>query len=385
VLEIPAPRTWNEENIQMKRNLRLASVALAAGLVLAACGGSDDASAPAAGGDTVTVAPVQNEGGLLAAVKARGTLVCGVSQGLPGFSLQEPDGSYSGFDVDFCRAIAAAVLGDADAVDYVQLTAAARFTALQAGEVDVLVRNTTWTATRDGAEGAAFAFTTFYDGQGMMVGTDSGISSIADMANTTVCVQAGTTTELNLESEFASRGLRYTALTFEENAQLQEAFFEGRCDGWTSDLSQLAAFRGNWPAEQGGPAAVTILADVISKEPLGPLVNDGDSQWFDVVNWATMATVQAEEFGLTSANVDSVRAATNPEESPSIARFLGLADGFDPGLGLDPDWAYNIIKQVGNYEEIYLRNVGPNTPLGLQRGVNSLWSDGGLLYVPPFR
>ncbi len=369
----------------MKRNLRLVSVALAAGLVLAACGGSDDTSAPAAGGDTVTVAPAQNDGGLLAAVKARGTLVCGVSQGLPGFSLQEPDGSYSGFDVDFCRAIAAAVLGDADAVDYVQLTAAARFTALQSGEVDVLVRNTTWTATRDGAEGAAFAFTTFYDGQGMMVGTDSGISSIADMANTTVCVQAGTTTELNLESEFASRGLAYTPLTFEENAQLQEAFFEGRCDGWTSDLSQLAAFRGTWPTEQGGSAAVTILADVISKEPLGPLVTDGDSQWFDVVNWATMATVQAEEFGISSANVDSIRAATNAEESPSIARFLGLADGFDTGLGLDPDWAYNIIKQVGNYEEIFLRNVGPNTPLGLQRGVNSLWTDGGLLYVPPFR
>ncbi len=371
----------------MKRSIRIASVAIAASLVLAACGSDDaaDTAAPAGPTDTVTVDPAQTEGGLLAAVQARGTLICGVSQGLPGFSIVEADGSYSGFDADYCKAIAAAVLGDADAVDFVELSAAARFTALQAGEIDVLVRNTTWTATRDGAEGAAFAMTTFYDGQGMMVNTDSGIDAIDDMANTTICVQAGTTTQLNLESTFAARGLAYTALTFEGNDQLQEAYFEGRCDGWTSDLSQLAAFRGTWPAEQGGSDSVKILADVISKEPLGPLVNDGDTEWFDVVNWVVIATIQAEEFGMTSANVDSIRAATNADESPEVGRFLGLVDGFDPGLGLDADWAYNIVSQVGNYEEIYLRNVGPATPLGLPRGVNSLWTDGGLLYAPPFR
>jgi len=376
----------NERGVNVKRSIRIASAMLAAGLVLSACGAdAEDTAAPAGPTDTVTVDPAQNGAGLLSAVQARGTLICGVSQGLPGFSIQEADGSYSGFDADYCKAIAAAVLGDADAVDFVELSAAARFTALQAGEVDVLVRNTTWTATRDGQEGAAFATTTFYDGQGMMVDTDSGIDSIDDMANTTICVQAGTTTQLNLESTFAARGLPYTALTFEGNDQLQEAYFEGRCDGWTSDLSQLAAFRGNWPAEQGGSEAVKILGDVISKEPLGPLVNDGDTQWFDVVNWVVIATIQAEEFGITSANVDAIVAETNPDDNPEVGRFLGLVDGFDPGLGLDPDWAYNIVSQVGNYGEIYLRNVGPSTPLGLPRGVNSLWTEGGLLYAPPFR
>jgi general L-amino acid transport system substrate-binding protein len=260
--------------------------------------------------------------------------VCGVSQGLPGFSIQEADGSYSGFDADYCKAIAAAVLGDADAVDFVELSAAARFTALQSGEIDVLVRNTTWTATRDGAEGAAFAMTTFYDGQGMMVDTDSGIDSIDDMANTTICVQAGTTTQLNLESTFAARGLPYTALTFEGNDQLQEAYFEGRCDGWTSDLSQLAAFRGTWPAEQGGIAVGEDPSRTSSPRSRSARWSTTvTAKWFDVVNWVVIATIQAEEFGITSANVDSIRAATNPDENPEVGRFLGLVDGFDPGLG----------------------------------------------------
>ena len=353
----------------MKNTSRTAAIVASIALVVSACGGDSSDSS----------------GSLLDTIRTRGTVICGVSQGLPGFSIQEADGSYSGFDADYCKAIAAAVLGNANAVTYVELSAAARFTALQAGEVDVLVRNTTWTATRDGQEGAAFAMTTFYDGQGMMVDTSSGINTIADMNNTTICVQAGTTTQLNLESTFAARGLRYTALTFEGNDQLQAAYFEGRCDGWTSDLSQLAAFRGNWPSDRGGPTSVKILPDVISKEPLGPLVNDGDSKWFDVVNWVVIATIQAEEFGITSQNVDSIRSSTNPDENPEVGRFLGLVDGFDPGLGLSSDWAYDIVRQVGNYEEIYLRNVGPNTPLGLPRGVNSLWSDGGLLYAPPFR
>jgi general L-amino acid transport system substrate-binding protein len=350
-----------------RNNLRLAPVIMAVGLVLAACAGDDEASST------------------LDDVRARGTLNCGVSQGVPGFSNPDDAGVWQGFDADYCRAIAAAVLGNANAVTFVPLTAAARFTALQSGEVDVLVRNTTWTATRDGGEGTSFAVTTFYDGQGMMVDTDSGISSIADMNNTTICVQAGTTTELNLESVFSARGLDYTPLTFEENAQLQEAYFEGRCDGWTSDLSQLAGFRGAWPAERGGSSSVKILSDVISKEPLGPLTRDGDTKWFDVVNWTVIATIQAEEFGIDSGNVDAVKAATDPAQNPEVGRFLGLVDGFDPGLGLAPEWAYNIVFQVGNYAQIYERNVGPNTPLGLPRGVNSLWTDGGLLYPPPFR
>jgi len=350
-----------------KRTQALTGIVVALGMVLAGCAGDDDASST------------------LDDVRSRGTLNCGVSQGLPGFSNPDETGRMTGFDADYCRAIAAAVLGNANAVNFVPLTAAARFTALQSGEVDVLVRNTTWTATRDGGEGTSFAATTFYDGQGMMVNTNSGISSIDDMNNTTVCVQAGTTTELNLESVFSARGLSYTALTFEENAQLQEAYFQGRCDGWTSDLSQLAAFRSNWPADRGGTASVKILPDVISKEPLGPLTRDGDSKWFDVVNWTVFATIQAEEFGISSSNVEQVKAATDPAENPEIGRFLGLVEGFDPGLGLAPDWAYNIVFQVGNYAQIYERNVGPATPLGLPRGVNSLWTDGGLLYAPPFR
>jgi general L-amino acid transport system substrate-binding protein len=373
-----------------KRSIRLASVALAAGLVLAACGGSDDdstASAPATGGGgTVTVEPAQQGGSLLDAVKARGTLKCGVNTGLAGFAAPEGD-TYVGFDADFCRAVAAAVLGDAEAIEWIPLSASARFTALQSGEIDVLIRNTTWTATRDGKEGAAFATVTFYDGQGMLVRANSGFTSVDGMANTTVCVQAGTTTELNLETYFASRGLRYEPLVFEENDQLQEAFFAGRCDGWTSDLSQLAAFRGTWPTEQGGPTSVTILPDVMSKEPLGPLTVDGDSKWFDVVNWVTIATIQAEEFGITKANVDALVASTDAEANPALGRFLGLVADFDPGLGLDPQWAVRIIQAVGNYGEIYENNVGPRTALGIPRTgtPNALWTAGGLLYAPPFR
>jgi general L-amino acid transport system substrate-binding protein len=344
---------------------------LAGALVLTACGDNGDN-----GGGTA--------GDLLSDIQARGEVVCGVNDAVPGFGVAGADGTLSGFDIDFCRVIAAAVLGDADAVDFVPLTAEARFTALQSGEIDVLVRNTTWTATRDGSEGAAFATTTFYDGQGMMVRADSGINGVDDMANTTVCVLSGTTTELNLESQFSARGLAYDALTFENNDTLREAFLAERCDGWTSDLSQLAAIRSAWPDGEGGPEALQVLGDTLSKEPLGPAVRDGDSRWFDAVNWAVLATIQAEEFGLTSSNVQSRADSVDADAEPEVARFLGVTD-FDGGLGLPVDFALQVVAQVGNYGEIFERNVGPNTGLGLERGLNSLWTDGGLLYPPPYR
>jgi general L-amino acid transport system substrate-binding protein len=334
------------------------------------------------GGDAGSDTGGQADGdSLLDVVRDRGEVTCGVNDAVPGFGVTTEDGGYEGFDIDFCRAIAAAVLGDAEAVNLVPLTAEARFTAIQSGEIDVLVRNTTWTATRDGAEGAAFATTTFYDGQGMMVPADRGYGSIDDMGGTAICVLSGTTTELNLETEFASRGLDYEPLTFEDNDTLQEAFQADRCDGWTSDRSQLAAIRSAWP---DGPDALTILDDVISKEPLGPAVRDNDSRWFDAVNWTVIATIAAEEFGVDSSNVEDVAGSVDPEEEPALARFLGALEGYDPGLGLDPDFALNIVSQVGNYGEIFDRNVGPDTSLGLERGLNALWTDGGVLYAPPY-
>jgi general L-amino acid transport system substrate-binding protein len=321
---------------------------------------------------------------LLDAVQSRGSVLCGVNDAVPGFGVLNEDGDYEGFDIDFCRVIAAGVLGDADAVDYVPLSAEARFTALQAGEIDVLSRNTTWTATRDGSEGASFTQTTFFDGQGMMVRGDSGFGSVDDMDNTVVCVLSGTTTELNLESQFAARGLTYEALTFEDNDTLQEAFTADRCDGWTSDKSQLAAVRSAWPDAEGGPDDLEILDDTLSKEPLGPATPDGDSAWFDAVNWSIIATIQAEEFDIDSSNVEDVAAEADPETDPEVARFLGV-DGHDAGLGLDPDFALNIVSQVGNYAEIFDRNVGPDTGLGLERNENALWTDGGLLYPMPYR
>ena len=265
------------------------------------------------------------------------------------------------------------------------MTAQQRFTALQSGEIDVLIRNTTFTASRDGREGATFLTTTFYDGQGMMVYADSGITSIDDMANLSVCVLSGTTTELNLAARFGDTP--FTPLTFDANDQLQAAFVAGQCDGWTSDKSQLAGVRGSFPDSQGGPEALVILDETFSKEPLGPLVVDGDTQWAQVVNWVVLATITGEEWDLTSANV-----ASYDGDDTAIRRFLGLEietdDGtttFDPGLGLPTDFAMQVISQVGNYAEIFDRNVGPGTALDLSRGVNALWTDGGLMYAPPYK
>jgi general L-amino acid transport system substrate-binding protein len=330
-------------------------------------------------------------GGLLAEVQDRGTLNCGVNETVPGFGLVDDQGEYGGFDVEYCRVIAAAVLGDADAVEYTPLSAEQRFTALASGEIDVLSRNTTWTASRDGDEGARFLHTTFYDGQGMMVRSDSGFASIEDMGGTTICVLQGTTTELNLQTRFASAGLEYEPLTFPDADAIQEAFSAGQCDGWTSDLSQLAGVRSSFAGE-GGPESLTIFEEAFSKEPLGPVVRDGDDEWADAVNWAVIATVQAEEFGITSETVGDETSSENPD----ILRFLGqpipdpedeAADPapFDAGLGLDPEYALNVIEQVGNYGEIFERTIGPDTPLALERGQNALWTDGGLQYAPPYR
>jgi general L-amino acid transport system substrate-binding protein len=367
---------------------RLTPLVLVLALGLAACNGDAVDEEPLLDDDAPDngeqAQPVDPGDSLLETVRSRGELICGVNDAVPGFGLLTEDGDYEGFDIDYCRVIAAAVLGDADAVQLVPLTAEARFTALQAGEIDVLVRNTTWTATRDGGEGSAFATTTFYDAQGMMVPGDSDFQSLEDMDNTAVCVLSGTTTELNLETQFAGLGHTYEPLTFEDNDTLREAFLAGRCDGWTSDKSQLAAFRSAWPEGEGGPDALRILDDVMSKEPLGPATRDGDSRWFDVVNWAVIVTMQAEEFGVDSTNVTDLAETTDPDEEPDLARFLGVT-GHDPGLGLDTDFVVNVISQVGNYAEIYDAHVGTGTPLGLERGVNALWSDGGLLYPPPYR
>ena len=376
---------------------RTAGVVMALGLVATACSSSSDGAAESDTGDSVAteettadtssrtdavddVEVTQSSGGRLAAVQAAGVLECGGNDTLPGFGIIDADGNFSGFDIDFCKVIAAAVLGDSEAVNVTPLVAAQRFPTLQSGEIDVLIRNTTWTASRDGAEQANFLQTTFFDGQGFMVRADSGIASIADASNTTICVLTGTTTLLNMNAVLGDRGIPFTALEFESNDELQPAFVAEQCEVWTSDASQLAAFAATLDVE------TSILPDIISKEPLGPVVADGDTEWAQAVNWAVMATIQAEEFGITSENIASFA----DSEDSGIRRFLGLpiddGDGneviAEVGLGLPTDFASNIISQVGNYGEIFERNLAP---LSLSRGPNALWTDGGLMYVPPFR
>ena len=382
----------------MHRTSQRAAAALTAAvtLILAACtgdgdngsadttSGGDTATADtAAGGTTADTAPASGAGGegdTLAAVQDADVVRCGTRDDLPGFAVIDAAGEHAGFDADFCRVIAAAVLGDATKVEFVDLATEDRFTALQSGEVDVLVRNTTWTATRDGTEGVRFLQPTFYDGQGMMVASDSGITELAGLVGGTVCAAGGTTTEGNIATEFERLGLAPPeVLSFEDVNLLQQAFQEGRCDGWSSDRSQLTGLRSNYPA---GAEALTILEGTFSKEPLTPGVRDGDSQWAQAVQWAIFATIQAEEFELTSANVAQERDST---QDPNIQAFLGNeVEGavLDPGLGLPPDFAFQVISQVGNYAEIYDEHI---TPLGLDRGTNALWSDGGLLYAPPYR
>jgi general L-amino acid transport system substrate-binding protein len=366
-----------------RRRLGLGALFVAIGMlafIAVACGGDEEeTTAPPTDGQEAQQPP--ERGQILQEVIDRGQLICGVNDAVPGFGFVEPDGSFSGFDVDFCRAVAAAVLGDSNAVQFVPLTAEARLTALQTGEIDVLIRNTTWTISRDASSGLSFATTTFYDGQGMMVRAADGFETIDDLAGATICVLQGTTTELNL----ADRLPDSTPLGFEDNETLQAAFIEERCDGWTSDKSQLAARRFAYPDSAGGPESLVILDETFSKEPLGPLTIDNDSQWFDVVNWTTIGMMLADEKGITSQNIDDFIADPGDAET---ARLLGVSfeggEIFDPGLGISPDFMQNVIRQVGNYGEVYDANI---TPIGIPREgtLNASWLDGGLIYAPPWR
>jgi general L-amino acid transport system substrate-binding protein len=333
------------------------------------------AETPAPGGEE-TPAPSPT-GGRLALVEDRNELICGVNGGLPGFSfLEEGTGEWSGFDVDYCRAIAAAVLGDPDAVEFRALSADDRGPALQTGEIDVLIRNTTWTVTRDTRWGL-FGPTTFYDGQGMMVAADVGAETLEDLEGATICVQSGTTTELNLTDQMSARGVSFSPQVFGDIDSTYQAYEEGRCDAVTSDISQLVARRTTF----ANPDEHVILDAVMSKEPLGPVAPLGDDQWFNVIKWVVFATFEAEEMGITSDNVEEMR---DTSDDPTIQRLLGV-DPPDHDLGISPDFAVNAISAVGNYAEIYDRNLGPDTPFNLDRGPNRQWTDGGLLYAPPYR
>jgi general L-amino acid transport system substrate-binding protein len=317
-------------------------------------------------------------GKTLDAVKARGELVCGVNTSAPGFSATDSQGRWVGLDVDFCRSVAAAVLGDASKVKFVPLNSQQRFAALQGGEIDVLSRNTTWSLTRDASLGVVFAGINYFDGQGFMVPKKLKIDSARKLGGATVCVQAGTTSEKNVTDFFASHGLKYKTVVFETAEAIQSAFFSGRCQAYTTDFSDLAGARTKSPR----PDDYVILPEVISKEPLGPSVRRGDDEFFAIVKWTLYAALEAEEAGLTQATVDTQRAES---KDPVVQRLLGLSDDTGKLLGLDKDWVYRIVKQVGTYGESFERNIGPKTPLGLPRGANNLWNRGGLMYAPPVR
>jgi len=333
-------------------------------------------AAPAAGSAAAPAAPAA-PGATLKAVRGRGKLVCGVNDQLPGFGYLDKDGTFKGFDVDFCRAVAAAVLGDAAAVEFRPLTAQQRFTALQTGEVDVLIRNTTWTLSRDTQNGLDFGPVTFYDGQGIMVRKDGGVRDLGDLAGATICVTSGTTTEQNLEDAMRTAGVEYTPVVLETADAVMSTYDQGRCDAVTADRSALVSRQGTLT----DPGAHTILPATLSKEPLAPAVLQGDAQWADIVNWVVLGAIAAEEYGITSKNVDEFMANENPE----IRRLLGVEDKLGEGLGLANDFMVNVLKAVGNYGEIYDRNLGVDTPINLERDLNSSWRQGGLLYAPPFR
>jgi general L-amino acid transport system substrate-binding protein len=373
-----------------KTRLFLFSSLLLVALLLAACGGSEEVEVTrivevtrvveAAGeGGAAEAVTFAGGGDTLATVQDRGILNCASNAALPGFANLEADGSYTGFDYDFCRVVAAAVFGEggADKVEVRPTTATERFPVLQSGEADVLIRNTTWTVSRDTSLGFDFQPTTFYDGQGMMVLKDSGITTLEDFEGGSVCVQAGTTTEKNLADVFRKLGINSETIVFPDNPSTTAAYDEGRCDGLTTDKSGLAAVR----TQTNNPDDHMILDVTMSKEPLGPLTRHGDNNWGDIVMWAVNCTINAEELGITSENVDEFLGG----EDPVVLNLLGVEGDLAQAMGLENDFCVQIIEQVGNYAEIYDRNLGPDTGVFIPRGLNSLYTEGGLLYSPPFR
>ncbi|WP_134726449.1 amino acid ABC transporter substrate-binding protein [Paracoccus luteus] len=330
-----------------------------------------------------TVAATALIGGMAAAdtladVKARGVLNCGVNTGLVGFAAPDANGNWSGFDIAVCKAVAAAVLGDASKVKYIPTTGQTRFTALASGEVDVLARNSTWTFQRDTDLKLDFVAVNYYDGQGFMVRNDLGVTSAKELDGATICIQTGTSTELNLADYFKSNNMTYQPVNIDSNAEGEQQYMAGACDAYTTDASGLAATR----AAFADPENHIILPEIISKEPLGPAVRHGDNNWGDVVRWTLYALIAAEEYGITSANLEELtKSSTNPE----VQRLLGASDDYGKMLGLDKDWAKRAIAASGNYGEIFAATIGEQTPIGLARGLNAQWTQGGLMYAMPFR
>lgn len=317
-------------------------------------------------------------GKTLDAVRQRGELACGVNTSAPGFSAADSQGRWRGLDVDVCRAVAAAALGSAEKVKFVPLNSQQRFAALQSGEIDLLSRNTTWTLTRDASLGIVFTGIDYFDGQGFMVPKKLKVDSARKLGGATVCVQAGTTSEKNVADYFLANGIKYKSVVFDTAEAIQSAFFAGRCQAYTTDMSDLAGAR----TKTNKPGDYVILPEVISKEPLGPSVRRGDDEWFAIVKWALYAMIEAEELGIGRANADTLKSES---KDPAVQRMLGTGEDTGKLLGLDKEWSYRIAKQVGNYGESFEANLGPGTPLGLPRGANRLWSKGGLIYAPPVR
>jgi general L-amino acid transport system substrate-binding protein len=317
----------------------------------------------------------------LDAIKSRGHLICGVGQGTAGFMMADSTGKWVGLDVDVCRAVAASIFGDAEKVKYVPLSSQQRFTALQSGEVDLLSNNTTVTLTRDTALGLDFTAVTYYDGQGFLVPKKLGVKSAKELNGATVCVAPGTTTELNLADYFRAQKMTFKPVVIEKVDEVRAAFFSGRCDVYTNDSSSLYATRAANPPPPLTPEDFVVLPEIISKEPLAPAVRHGDNQFADIVRWTQYAMIEAEEYGIMSKNVDEMLKSDNP----TVKRILGVTPGMGKALGVDEKWVYNIVKQVGNYGESFERNVGSGSPLKIDRGLNKLWTQGGLQYAPPIR
>ena len=325
----------------------------------------------------LAVAPAAAQSPTLEAVKKRGHLVCGVNTGLAGFAAPDDRGNWVGMDVDFCRAVAAAIFHDGNKVRFVPLNAKERFTALQSGEIDILSRNTTWTMSRDTSLGLNFTGILYFDGQAFMVRRALGLKSAADLEGASICVQSGTTNELNIADFFTTHRLTYRPVVYERLVEVLGAYASGRCDAFTADSSQLIAERSRLP----DPDAHEVLPDLISKEPLGPAVRQGDAVWSNIVRWTLFALINAEELGITQENAEAMRDSDNPE----IRRLLGSQDDFGKAIGLDRDWAVSVVRAIGNYGETFERNIGQESPLKIARGRNALWKDGGLMYAPPVR